>query len=693
MARRGRPPYPDILTPREWDVLRLLDEGLTNDQIAERLGISRDGAKYHVAQILAKLGVSSRHEAAAAARDKKPSRLKRLAFAPIGLSLTKGAKLAVGAGLAGVAGAVVVLAVLLLLADEPLQPAQFYPGIYTLDVEGGRIERKADLRGSRVMSFDWSDDGRQLLVRRPHENDKQQTDFIDATTGAVTSTTEDFSESDFESGPGAVWNSPDGSLTASFGASGLEVRDQGGNLRALIPGDRGFSVVVQWSPDSRWLAVIHGPHGEPHSSRLYVVAADGSDARELSPAATPADYWNAPGLWLDWSPDSRFLAFVRDGELWTADVLSGRLKQQVVVGIPLVTEPRWSPDGRQIAFRTSAIGGVYVAKADGSEKTFLGPGETARLSPDGRRAVLGFGGIFTVRVDGTGAAIVSHDDPSEVVIMTDFFPRRFCGIQFPPALHPPTWSPDGRFIAATRGLDPPSIIIWRSDGKSEPVAAGEGWAQSWSPDGTRFAYVRDCLVHVAAVNGGVPGRVLFSAPGLSYKWRADGGLEVTPLDSGTRVLDRDGNALNVAPEGRSGRLIAEYESVSTSQGFLRTVYLRDSATGQLLHTLAGASTTAFSPDGRSLAFVRHLDVGLLETNRLALVLLDLETLQEQVVQTGWEFRDLLWAPDSSRLAFRHYLEEGEVRVASRGAAQVVSLGPGRVLEWLPNAQGLLLVSP
>ncbi|MGE0059078.1 MAG: LuxR C-terminal-related transcriptional regulator, partial [Dehalococcoidia bacterium] len=54
---RGRPPHPDILTPREWEVLELIDQGLTNEQIASQLGISPDGAKYHVAQILAKLGV------------------------------------------------------------------------------------------------------------------------------------------------------------------------------------------------------------------------------------------------------------------------------------------------------------------------------------------------------------------------------------------------------------------------------------------------------------------------------------------------------------------------------------------------------------------------------------------------------------------------------------------------------------
>jgi DNA-binding CsgD family transcriptional regulator len=64
VSRRGRPPHPDILTPREWEVLALLREGLSNPQIAERLRISRAGAKYHVAEILSKLGLSSREEAA-----------------------------------------------------------------------------------------------------------------------------------------------------------------------------------------------------------------------------------------------------------------------------------------------------------------------------------------------------------------------------------------------------------------------------------------------------------------------------------------------------------------------------------------------------------------------------------------------------------------------------------------------------
>ncbi len=65
MAKRGRPKHPDVLTPREWEVLALLRDGRSNDEIAQRLDISLAGAKYHVSEILGKLGVASREEAAA----------------------------------------------------------------------------------------------------------------------------------------------------------------------------------------------------------------------------------------------------------------------------------------------------------------------------------------------------------------------------------------------------------------------------------------------------------------------------------------------------------------------------------------------------------------------------------------------------------------------------------------------------
>jgi DNA-binding NarL/FixJ family response regulator len=55
------------LTPREVEVVAMLAEGLGNKVIAARLGISDHTVKSHVASIFAKLGVSTRAEAAVSA--------------------------------------------------------------------------------------------------------------------------------------------------------------------------------------------------------------------------------------------------------------------------------------------------------------------------------------------------------------------------------------------------------------------------------------------------------------------------------------------------------------------------------------------------------------------------------------------------------------------------------------------------
>lgn len=53
----------EALTPREIEVLELLAEGLPNKAIADRLGISSQTVKFHVASISGKLGAANRTDA------------------------------------------------------------------------------------------------------------------------------------------------------------------------------------------------------------------------------------------------------------------------------------------------------------------------------------------------------------------------------------------------------------------------------------------------------------------------------------------------------------------------------------------------------------------------------------------------------------------------------------------------------
>jgi DNA-binding NarL/FixJ family response regulator len=57
------PLYPDGLTAREVEVLRLVAQGLTNDRVAEQLVISSRTVNSHLTSIYGKIGVSSRSAA------------------------------------------------------------------------------------------------------------------------------------------------------------------------------------------------------------------------------------------------------------------------------------------------------------------------------------------------------------------------------------------------------------------------------------------------------------------------------------------------------------------------------------------------------------------------------------------------------------------------------------------------------
>ncbi len=68
LARAVRQPRRDRLTAREREILALLAEGLSNRAAGDRLGISERTVKFHVGEILARLGAGNRAQAVAIAK-------------------------------------------------------------------------------------------------------------------------------------------------------------------------------------------------------------------------------------------------------------------------------------------------------------------------------------------------------------------------------------------------------------------------------------------------------------------------------------------------------------------------------------------------------------------------------------------------------------------------------------------------
>jgi Tol biopolymer transport system component len=173
-------------------------------------------------------------------------------------------------------------------------------------------------------------------------------------------------------------------------------RANGAGLHRVLQG----ALTASLSPNGKMLAFMHG-----WPSRLDVIGTDGRGRRRLGSGSLEP---------VDWSPNGKALVLTPYTNSSRGSIVVRPLqgKERVVLRRGWgVGAPKWSPDGKWIAyalsFRENRGNGLYVVRPDGTGRRRVAKGQTLAYSwsPDSRRLAFTGGvtrGVGIVGVDGRG---------------------------------------------------------------------------------------------------------------------------------------------------------------------------------------------------------------------------------------------------------------------------------------------------
>ena len=378
-----------------------LRQGKSNPEIARQMGISRAGAKYHVSEILDKLSLASRYEAATW----RPSRRAwwlagLLAFLPWPFkNLWWGASVKVAAA-AAVVATVAVFAVPdgfgLLVTDPEIGPVPDFSD-FSYVTASGRVRLAED--PTRDVGGTWSSDCSRIAFTSNREGSiGAQSDVFKESMGAHSDIfTMNPDGTDIVNLTGSprpssqpAW-SPDSARIAYAsefqGNSDIYVMNSDGTSQTNLTKLPGLNRDPAWSPDGERILFTRYRGLTPE---IYVMNSDGTQRSNLS-------QHEATDGWASWSPDGTKIAFAsnRHGD-WQMDPLwLPTLGTSVYVmnadgsGVTRMTSststdlgPRWSPDGQWISFTRVELDGpdVYIMRSNGSEMRFVVDGHAGEWS-------------------------------------------------------------------------------------------------------------------------------------------------------------------------------------------------------------------------------------------------------------------------------------------------------------------------
>jgi len=464
---QGRPAHPDVLTPAEWRVLEQLRAGHTNQEIAQRLGVSQNTVKTHVSSMLAKLGMEHRHQLAVWRGEPMapvPNRWRSPLVAPFGWLASKGAGIAVAMMGVAAAGAFIIAMESGILSggNDSIPPAASpvppeitstpeSPGIVTLaelDVPAGRIVYQCgdgwcltEADASSVVPLDTlpaasflvpSPDG-AFVAYFEHEGDQRWLGIarIDGTDVRRLAETRPLHDP-----VPPVW-SPDGSTIyveqgtppGTIGIGGdtgiLAVDVATGDARVLVEAE-GFSGGPQVSPDGSMIAYMHAGPTSGGDSDIRVIPAAGGDSLIVAGDGTlnisPAWLSDDRIVFVGWregnSGSYNLYTIAGDGSDLSASWLVNHPGPDIVLPVGHFVPPV-SPDGEWVAFQSDRSGALelYVTRADGSEvrQVSVGADGTAGVptwSPDSAflafpAAIGGKQGIWITRIEDGATAYLA----------------------------------------------------------------------------------------------------------------------------------------------------------------------------------------------------------------------------------------------------------------------------------------------